>query len=285
MRALTLKSTKTGLCKSLAALFAGAGLLIACTSQQVGERRIELTGAGVKTGPIAAKIGKLLQATNRTYVTLGVFDRSTRETQEGDTPEEIATSGSGFVIDRGRGLILTAAHVAITRGWVIKARGPDGSLFRGRVLKTVPNNDIALVRFESTRGLTQVTPAASSCLRPGQPVFSLGKPSHKGDTARIGTVASLSYGNSVSYMGFGYPDAMVVRLHTEKGESGGPLFDENGRLVGMVVSTVTDNNGRSVGLAHALPLPALARVVCSTGRCTPAWRAHVGRSLKSCPAT
>ena len=61
---------------------------------------------------------------------------------------------------------------------------------------------------------------------------------------------------------FGYPDAMVLRLSTQKGESGGPLFDQRGDLVGMVVSTLYDNAGQPLNLAHAVPSRTLAGFLC-----------------------
>jgi len=278
------KSFKQGI-KHSVILLGSAVLIAACAQDNVAQRHIELAGTSAVTGPLSQNIQSLLNATNTSYITLGVFDRSTRDSQEGSVPDEIATSGSGFIIDEANGLALTAAHVAVTQGWTIKARGPDGRLYQGRVLKTAPKKDTALIKFSSTRGLTRVHPARSACLKPGDPVFSLGKPSKKGDTARLGTVASMSFGHAVDYRGYGYPDALVVRLRTEKGESGGPLFNEEGHLVGMIVSTVTDNTGRSLGLAHALPLPLLASTICSAGNCPPAWRIHLGTSTKNCPTS
>jgi S1-C subfamily serine protease len=260
-------------------------LIAACAKENMAQRHIQLAGSGTIIGPLSHNIRTLLEETNRSYITIGVFDRTNSETQEGSVPDEIATSGSGFIIDEAKGLALTAAHVAITQGWKIKARGPDGRLYQGRVLKTAPKKDTALIKFTSTRGLTRVRPAPSACLKRGEAVFSLGKPSKKGDTARIGTIASMSFGRAVNYRGYGYPDAMVVRLKTEKGESGGPLFNQKGQLVGMVVSTVTDNTGRSLGLAHALPLPLLASTICSSSKCSPAWRVHLGKQTRNCPTS
>ena len=58
----------------------------------------------------------------------------------------------------------------------------------------------------------------------------------------------MSYGRAVQYGKFGYPDAMVLKMGTQKGESGGPVFNEQGQLVGMVVSTLTDANGNLINL-------------------------------------
>jgi len=76
----------------------------------------------------------------------------------------------------------------------------------------------------------------------------------------------------VAYGKFGYPDAIVLELGTEKGESGGPLFNEQGEFVGMVVSSVRDGANRSLNMAHAIPAPAIARVICRNVDCSEGWR-------------
>ena len=174
---------------------------------------------------------------------------------------DAVTSGSGFVIDPA-GYILTAGHVAMAPGWRVEARGPDGRSYKGRVVKLLKNNDLALIKLERTSGLRPVMPSDSPCLKVGEGIFSLGKPRKSGDTARLGEVASMSFGRAVTYDDFGYPDAMVLKLETRKGESGGPVFNTNGDLTGMLVSTLSDSSGRHLNLAHAVPTPDLARFVC-----------------------
>jgi hypothetical protein len=111
----------------------------------------------------------------------------------------------------------------------------------------------------------------------------LGKPHAEGDIARLGEVETMSFGRAVTYNGFGYPDAMVLRMNTKKGESGGPLFNSSGRLSGMIVSTLSDGNGRPLNLAHAVPVPALAQFLCSHTSCSPAWGSLARQSTQHCP--
>ena len=68
----------------------------------------------------------------------------------------------------------------------------------------------------------------------------------------------MTFGRAVNYNGYGYPDAMVLKMSTKKGESGGPVFNSSGELTGMVVSTLSDGNGRPLNLAHAISTAALA---------------------------
>ena len=184
------------------------------------------------------------------------------------------TSGSGFVVD-GSGYVMTAAHVAKRLGNLVSARAANGRVYSGEVIAMRPENDMAVIRLRGFTGKA-VTPADNQCLSKGKLVYSLGRPHAQGDTARLGEFESMSFGQSVHYAGadakFGYPDAMVLRLSTQKGESGGPLFDAQGDLVGMVVSTLYDNTGQPLNLAHAVPSRTLAGFLCSTTTCSSAWR-------------
>jgi len=225
----------------------------------------------------------LLRTTSPSYVTLTVAE-SRRAGKIGQNDPTLAvTSGSGFVIDND-GHVLTAGHVAVRDGFTVTARGANGHLYSGKVVAIEPTNDMALIKLSRFEG-KPVEPASRPCMQKGEPVFSLGKPHAEGDIARLGQVESMSFGRAVSYNGFGYPDAMVLRMNTKKGESGGPVFNSSGRLTGMVVSTLSDGNGRPLNLAHAVASPALAQFLCAHIRCSGAWQTLARQQSKSCPST
>jgi len=222
------------------------------------------------------QITSLVRRSGPTYVTLIVSqptksDNVSKETRKG-TP---VTSGSGFVVD-GSGYVMTAAHVAKRVGNTVSAKAANGRVYSGDVIAMRPENDMAVIRLRGFSGKA-VTPADDKCLARGNIVYSLGRPHAQGDTARLGEFESPSFGQAVHYPGadakFGYPDAMVLRLSTQKGESGGPLFDQKGDLVGMVVSTLYDNAGQPLNLAHAVPSRTLAGFLCTTVQCSAQWRA------------
>jgi S1-C subfamily serine protease len=140
---------------------------------------------------------------------------------------------------------------------------------------------MALIKLRGFRGQPAI-PVPNACLARGATVFSLGKPHAQGDTARFGTVETMSFGHPVQYGKFGYPDAMVMRMNTQKGESGGPVFDGNGKLAGMVVSTLSDGNGQPLNLAHAVPSATIAGFLCSNISCSANWSALARESGQSC---
>lgn len=255
------------------------------TSQALLEpRTIDVdTTAEPAGGIISSHIQQLQAKTSPSYVTLVVHEKGQQAgASRAATMPEALTSGSGFVV--GDGIIMTAGHVAVKPGNTVDARGADGRIYAGRVIAVKPENDMALIRLRSFEGAA-VTPAPEHCMARGAPVFSLGKPHASNDTARIGSVNSMSFGRAVSYSGFGYPDAIEVRMATKKGESGGPLFDDRGQLAGMLVSTLSDANGRPLNLAHAIATPALAKFLCENTSCSADWRSLAGKDPNRCPAT
>jgi S1-C subfamily serine protease len=169
------------------------------------------------------------------------------------------------------GYVVTAAHVALAKGNSVSARAANGRIYSGTVVDVLPTNDIALIRLRGYSGIA-VKPARNACLATGEFVYSLGRPHDQGNTVRVGSVQSASFGRPVAYGKFGYPDAMVLEMGTEKGESGGPLFNQSGEFVGMVVSSVRDGSNRSLNMAHAIPAPAIARVICRNVECSAEWR-------------
>lgn len=260
--------------------------LASCVFQQAefGNRVISVdAGAIPASAQVPAAYSGLVANANPSYVTLIISDNQQKGVK-GDSKRTMAvTAGSGFVVDSS-GYILTAGHVAIRKDFSVSARGPDGRIFSGKVVDVRPSYDMALVKLNGYSG-TAVHPSRSACLKTGTPIFTLGKPHAQADTARFGQVESMSFGRAVAYQGFGYPDAMVLRMDTKKGESGGPVFNDRGELVGMVVSTLSDGNGRPLNLAHALPLPALAQFICNEMSCTSAWSGLAAQTTESCPKT
>ena len=92
----------------------------------------------------------------------------------------------------------------------------------------------------------------------------------------------MRFGRAVKYGAFGYPDAMVVHMGTQRGESGGPLFNVKGELQGMIVSTLSNGDGTPLRLAHALPISDLAGFYCDSASCGSRWKALAKQSAGAC---
>jgi S1-C subfamily serine protease len=231
-------------------------------------------------GAVVAQRSDVVRAVGPTYVTLtvsSVFDPANPMAKGNSAP---VTSGSGFVVD-GSGYVITAAHVAVKPGNKVTARAANGRVYNGKVVSVLPDYDMALIKLAGFTGRA-VTPVTNQCLRKGDVVFSLGKPHAQGDTARFGALRAMSFGQPVRYGAFGYPDAMVLHMNTQHGESGGPLFDNSGHLAGMIVSTLSDETGRSLTMAHAVPASRIAAFYCGAASCNGAWRAIAAEAPPRC---
>jgi len=269
----------------LSFLALGATLLIAgCAGTDVGveSRNISYeTDSVPAAGPVGEpSIQPLVARTTPTYVTLTVSSTGDPNLGRDKSSKTPVTSGSGFVVDSS-GYVMTAAHVAVGKGYTVSARAADGRLYSGKVVNILPGNDMALIKLKRFHG-PAVVPDSEPCMSQGTALFSLGKPHEMGDTARIGTLQSMSFGRPVQYGKFGYPDAMVMRMNTKRGESGGPVFNNSGRLAGMVVSTLSTSDGKPLNLAHAVPASDLASFLCSSVSCAGSWQALAARGRRQC---
>ncbi|MBL8790972.1 MAG: trypsin-like peptidase domain-containing protein [Rhizobiales bacterium] len=238
---------------------------------------IEQNAVPVSGGPVT--VNHLLPAVGPAYVTLNVKETANAD-RIPDVGNRAITSGSGYVV-QGDGLVMTAAHVAVEMGNEIQARAGNGRVYSGKVIAINPTNDMALIKLRGFSGVS-VKPAMPGCVAPNNLVFTLGRPHAQSDTARIGELQGRHFGRAVAYGKFGYPDALVLKMDTKKGESGGPLFDSNGRFIGMVVSTLTDANGNLINVAHAVPSTAIAKFLCQQTSCEPQWVPIAQASVDKC---
>ncbi len=267
----------------LASAVAAISLTACATDQPELDTSVRDIRIATDTAPrdsiLPAHISGLLANVTPSFVTMVVSKPYSPMGRREGLPKGVS-SGSGFIVDR-QGHVITAAHVAAGPRYSVRARASNGRIYNGRVVTTKPENDLGLIRISSLN-MPPVTPAASPCLKKGEAVFSLGKPHAQGDTARVGSVKAMHFGRVVRYGKYGYPDAIVLRMATRRGESGGPVFNSRGELVGMVVSTLSAG-GRPLKLAHAIPLPPIARFYCANADCGPRWRKLAAMSTKSCP--
>lgn len=247
------------------------------------EQNAEPTSGAAGAAGVSS-VAHLLPGTSPTYVTLTISQVDSKTSgSKAESRRRAVTSGSGFIAE-GSGYVMTAAHVAVAKGYLVSARAANGRIYSGAVVAINPTNDVAIIKLRGYAGRA-AAPSAPGCAAMGDLVFTLGKPHAQGDIARVGRLESLHFGRAVAYGKFGYPDALVLRMSTQKGESGGPLFNGKGELVGMVVSTLSDGNGKSINIAHAVPSTALAHFLCAETKCSNTWLAIARTTVDGCSET
>ncbi len=162
--------------------------------------------------------------------------------------------GSGFVIDAG-GLVVTNHHV-IEDADDITVRLSDLGDYAAELVGADPETDLALLRIEADQPLPAVALGDSDAVRVGEDVFAVGNPFGLGSTVTSGIVSATERDlRSGPYVDFIQTDAAINR-----GNSGGPLFNMAGEVIG-VNSAIYSPNGGSVGIGFAVASNIVADVV------------------------
>lgn len=165
--------------------------------------------------------------------------------------------GSGFIISAD-GYIVTNNHVVSpgAQGAVVEqitVTMPDRTEYVARLVGRDPDSDLAVLKIEA-RNLPHVTFGDSTNARVGDWVIAIGNPLGFGGTVTAGIVSAL-YRN-VGPAGVGSGGAFDRYIQTDaainQGNSGGPLFDMSGRVIG-INSAIISPNGGNIGLGFAIP--------------------------------
>ena len=157
-----------------------------------------------------------------------------------------AAMGSGFVIDPS-GIVITNNHV-VDGADKVQIKLHDGTERSARVLGTDEKTDIAVLRIEGGGRFQAVPWGNSDTIRVGESVFAVGSPFGLGNSVTSGIVSARG-----REIGAGpYDDFLQVDAAINSGNSGGPLFDANGRVVG-VNTAIFSPSGGNVGIGFAIP--------------------------------
>src|SRR5215469_7577844 len=163
------------------------------------------------------------------------------------TPRRINSLGSGFIIDAS-GLVVTNNHV-IADADEINVILNDGTKLKATLVGKDNKSDLALLRVRSdNRPLKAVKFGDSEKLRLGEWVIAIGNPFSLGGSVTAGIVSARNRDiNSGPYDNYIQTDAAINR-----GNSGGPLFNLNGEVVGVNTAIISPSGG-SIGIGFAVP--------------------------------
>ena len=172
-----------------------------------------------------------------------------------DTEAQPVSTGSGVIIAAGQGIIVTNNHV-IEGGSKFTVDLADGRLFDAVLIGSDKATDIAVLRIEGT-GLAQVEVADSDTLRTGDLAFAVGYPLGLDQTLTMGVISGLNR----SGLGDAVEDYIQTDAAVNSGNSGGPLLDSRGRLIGINTSILSGGGGGNDGIAFAVPTRIMLYVV------------------------
>lgn len=182
-----------------------------------------------------------------------------------------AAQGSGWVFDK-QGHIVTNAHVVRGAGRIF-VQFNDGRAADAELVGQDTFTDIAVLRVNTTEGLFPIDRATGLALHQGDRVYAFGSPfgfkfsMSEGIVSGLGRDPSAIIGDGRVTMNQGYTNFIQTDAAVNPGNSGGPLVNVEGKLVGMNVAIATApkadsrEEGQSAGISFAIPLSTLERVL------------------------
>jgi serine protease Do len=216
-----------------------AAMIIVSTSAAAAEERIQ-------------SAADLIATLQPAVVNLSV----TKHTKTGDEANaagqvsiaEVKVQSSGFIIDPA-GVIVTNQHVIADATEIIVVLH-DMTRLRATVLAAAAHSDIALLTIHAGKAVPSLHFGDSDRLRPGDPVLLIGNPVGLGSTVTAGIVSALDRVMPDSEAG----SFFQVDAPLNVGNSGGPVFNMAGEVVGVSTALITaGKEGGSVGLGFAIP--------------------------------
>jgi putative serine protease PepD len=238
------------------ALGGGAGAAIYAAS----------SGSGGTQSTVVASVPAQSAATRSTSTTLtqlyknvapGVVDITVTSSGSGIAGSAAQAEGSGFVIDTS-GDIVTNQHV-VAGATSIKVRFQDGTVEKATLVGTDPSTDIAVIKVSGDSSLLHpLTFGSSSSLQVGDEVAAIGSPFGLPESMTSGIVSAvnrtITAPNKFSISGAIQTDAAI-----NHGNSGGPLLNMSGQVIGVNAQIESDSGGND-GVGFAIPSDAVKSV-------------------------
>ncbi len=226
--------------------------------------------ASSDTAGIAQRIYKaaapgVVQVTSNVVATDPVFGQ----------PQQGTALGSGFVIDKA-GHILTNFHVVEGAKEVfINFTGNDK--YKAKIVGTDPSTDLAVLQIDAqSRALTPLPLGNSDALQVGAPVVAIGNPFGLDRTETAGIVSALQR-EIQAPNGFTIDKVIQTDAAINKGNSGGPLLDASGKVIGINSQIETgDSSTGNVGIGFAVPINTVREVAAEIIKTGKAEHAYLG---------
>jgi len=184
------------------------------------------------------------------------------------SPDANAGQGSGFVVGRD-GTVLTSAHVITSAGQggstapahAVYVEFPDGDRVQARIVGYDLFDDVGVLRIDPRAHALEPVPLGdSSRVVVGQPVAAIGSPFGNVDSLSVGVVSAVHRSIPSLTTNYDLVDAIQTDAPINHGNSGGPLFDARGRVIGInaQIRSTGDTSGFE-GVGFAVPIDSAKR--------------------------
>lgn len=166
----------------------------------------------------------------------------------------IEAKGSGFIINQD-GTVVTNNHV-VKNAKTVTVTLSNGDTYAAKIIGTDAKTDLAVLKINAGKPLPYVELGSDAGVQPGEWVVAMGNPFGLGGSVTAGIVSAL--GRDI---GDGPYDKFIqVDAPINEGNSGGPLFDQHGQVIGINTAILSPSGG-SVGIGFAIPSDMVKRVV------------------------
>ena len=196
--------------------------------------------------------------------------------------QEAQAQGSGFVIDSD-GHIVTNDHV-VEKADSVSVRFWNGNTYDASVVGTDPSTDLAVIKVDAPSSILHpVSIGDSSNVQVGDPVVAIGSPFGLEETVTSGIVSAL-HRQIQALNQFTINDTIQTDAAINHGNSGGPLFNAAGQVIG-VNSQIAGDTGANVGIGFSIPsdtVRSIAGTLISSGKVE---HAYLGVSVQEIPAS
>ena len=162
-------------------------------------------------------------------------------------PRQAESQGSGFVIDAKKGFIVTNNHV-VENAINIRVLFQNEKEVEAELVGRDPKTDLALLKIKPFRGLKAIEWADSDKARVGDWVIAIGNPLGLGGTVTAGIISA----RGRDIRSGPYDDYIQTDASINRGNSGGPLFSIDGKVVG-INTAIYSGSGGSIGIAFSIP--------------------------------
>jgi S1-C subfamily serine protease len=194
-----------------------------------------------------------------------------------DVYETAQSTGSGCVLDDD-GLILTSAHV-VAAATDIRVTFSGAHTVAAKVVGKDPDTDLALLRVDPEGlGLTPLELGESSAVEVGDPVVAIGNPAGLERTLTIAVVSALRR-SLTAPSGFTIEHVIQTDAALDPGNSGGPLLDAAGRVIGInsqIAAAAGGDSAAGIGIGFAVPVDTVKAVIPQLEEAGRVERAYLG---------
>jgi len=181
----------------------------------------------------------------------------------------VEARGSGFLIN-ANGTIVTNNHV-VKGARTLSVTLDDGTVLPAKVIGADPRTDIAVLKVDAGHPLPFIQLGDSRDVKPGEWVVAMGNPFGLGGTVTAGIVSAVSRD-----IGAGpYDQFIQIDAPINQGNSGGPLFTQDGKVIGMNTAILSPTGG-SVGIGFAIPSDMIRTVTAQLEKGGKVVRGYVG---------